>query len=220
MSCSDKVARWNVVGLQGSILSHIVEPIYLNTLVIGSLFHRVHLQRAVIGRIEHLQGLPAPFRLTRPLLVTTSTPPDRLPSKSPRWSVCWTVGWTEAEIVDAFKGRLLDGSISRLSKRRLFERFIRLMSLDAVWRTRIDGCIHNDFASYAAVKAGAKDFVEAREKLELAFTTAKLGHWIKKPLEQNCFELHVLPTTDPDSCIFDQVMEEDDGVRQSKPLDN
>ena len=55
MSCSDKLARWNVVGVQGAILSHIIDPIYLKTLVIGSVFHKAHLERAVHGRIEHLK---------------------------------------------------------------------------------------------------------------------------------------------------------------------
>lgn len=55
MSCSDKVARWIVVGVQGSLLTHLIDPIYLHTIVVGSLYHQVHLRRALIGRIEHLQ---------------------------------------------------------------------------------------------------------------------------------------------------------------------
>jgi hypothetical protein len=57
MSCSDKLARWNVVGVQGSLLSNLIDPIYFHTIVVGSLFHQVHLRRALIGRIEHLQVL-------------------------------------------------------------------------------------------------------------------------------------------------------------------
>ncbi len=36
MSCSDKLLKWNVLGLQGCLLSRFMEPLYLTTITIGT----------------------------------------------------------------------------------------------------------------------------------------------------------------------------------------
>lgn len=52
MTCSDKIAMWNVVGVQGALLSTFVEPIYLDSLIVSDLFHEENMSRGLFGRIN------------------------------------------------------------------------------------------------------------------------------------------------------------------------
>lgn len=57
MSCSDKLARWNVLGLQSALLSTVFKnSVYLASIIIGDMFDKEALERALYKRMVSIQG--------------------------------------------------------------------------------------------------------------------------------------------------------------------
>uniref|UniRef100_A0A671SDH5 Double-stranded RNA-specific editase 1-like n=1 Tax=Sinocyclocheilus anshuiensis TaxID=1608454 RepID=A0A671SDH5_9TELE len=186
MSCSDKIARWNVIGVQGSLLSHFTEPIYFSSLILGSLYHADHLSRAVYQRIADMDDFPKPFALNRPLLSGISNTEARQPGKAPNFSVNWTVGDQGLEIINATTGKDDLGRPSHLCKHALYSRWVCLHAK----LSETLGIQGSRQGSYHEAKQAAVEYHAAKQTLFKAFYKAGLGAWVEKPIEQDQFSLN------------------------------
>ncbi|KAM8817169.1 double-stranded RNA-specific editase 1 [Rhynchonycteris naso] len=185
MSCSDKMARWNVVGIQGSLLSIFVEPIYFSSIILGSLYHGDHLSRAMYQRISNIEDLPPLYTLNKPLL-SGNNAEARQPGKAPNFSVNWTVGDSTIEVINATTGKDELGRASRLCKHALYCRWMRVHGKvpSNLMRSKI-----TKPKMYHESKLVAREYQVAKACLFRAFIKAGLGAWVEKPTEQDQFSL-------------------------------
>uniref|UniRef100_A0A8C6VLK1 A to I editase domain-containing protein n=1 Tax=Naja naja TaxID=35670 RepID=A0A8C6VLK1_NAJNA len=191
MSCSDKILRWNVLGLQGALLSHFIHPVYLRSVTLGYLYSQGHLTRAICCRMSRDGDafgtrLPAPYVVNHPEVGRVSVYDSaRQTGKTKESSINWCLpDGTSVEILDGTKGKV-DGpklDISRVSKQSLFQLF-RMLCTKMVREDL------KNFIVYSEAKESAADYQSAKQQFFWGLQEMGYGSWIGKPQEEEAFVL-------------------------------